>query len=127
MAKNIGILQDKDNNTVYPIGFETITNSNGTALKFPDGTMICYGERTITATNSNKVGSLYYAGSFSLGNYPVKFVERPICTLQIKGDMSVVEYDYGDASYMGSCYIMNATSRTNKTERIGFIAIGRWK
>lgn len=47
MSKNIGNLQDKDGNLLFPNAIETVTNSNGTALKFPDGTMICYGKKKL--------------------------------------------------------------------------------
>lgn len=43
MSKDIGNLQDKSGNSLFPNVIDTVSNSNGTALKFADGTMICYG------------------------------------------------------------------------------------
>lgn len=77
---------------------EKIENDNGTAIKFEDGTMICYGKRTFTVTN-----------------------------LTIKGNMAVAEYAYGGVSRIGSIYVFNATSRKNQTEIVNFIAFGKWK
>lgn len=106
---------------------EKIENENGTAIKFEDGTMICYGKRTFTVTNNNAVGQLYYGGSLNLGNYPETFIKEPVTNLTIKGDMAVAEYLYGNVSSIGSIYVFNATPRTNKTEIVNFIAFGKWK
>lgn len=43
---------------------ETITNSNGIAVKFPDGTMLAYGTKTMSV-------------SYGTVNFPVAFVENP--------------------------------------------------
>lgn len=106
---------------------EKIENDNGTAIKFEDGTMICYGKRTFTVTNNNHLGQLYYGGSLNLGKYPETFIEEPVTNLTIKGNMAVAEYAYGGVSSIGSIYVFNATSRTNQTEIVNFIAFGKWK
>ena len=48
---------------------ETITNSNGTAIKFADGTMICTKSMSFqNVAITQKVGELYQSSALNLGN-----------------------------------------------------------
>ena len=104
------------------------SNSNGSYIKFKNGIMICYGRRTFTCTNSGAVGSLWYdSNRLSFGNFPVAFIEKPFCITQSEGNMCLVEYTGLSATSPGGGYVMNATKRTNQTQVITFLAIGKWK
>lgn len=136
MSKNIGTLQDKNNNIIYPIGFETVTNSNGTALKLPDGTMICYGTKSFLGQACN----VDYWSNFNRTpenlscNFPIAFV----------GNLPIITYGHYSSSggrvafyttkqctltrthEFGMLYSKNANPKTTDFY-VNYIAIGRWK
>ena len=110
---------------------ETITNSNGTAVKFTDGTMICYINKTTTeqAIDSQYGGSALYTGIFTW-TFPVEFYAVP--------SASCGTFHWGTGASWGS---VTNTTKTNATIygydlfsratgtncNIQAIAIGRWK
>lgn len=58
---------------------ETITNENGTAIKFADGTMICTLNITVTDQAISNAYSNVFTGIRDW-TYPVPFVEKPSVT-----------------------------------------------
>ena len=77
--------------TIYDSG----SNSNGSWLRYNDGTMICYGTRYFTITADYLVGTLYYnqnGVNIGLGNYPLSFVDTPVCILG--GGSGSLNYSY---------------------------------
>ena len=102
------------------------SNSNGTWVKYPDGTMICYAE--YTATISSSYGGTYYAGGW---HFPLAFIEIPVVLFSAK------TYPYGlvaledfSASVTGNFTIQSvSTTPTLNSSTITFsmCAIGRWK
>ena len=57
---------------------ETITNANGTAIKFADGTMLEYGTYDTGITDfTTQFGSVFYNQSYSTINFPLAFVDIP--------------------------------------------------
>lgn len=108
---------------------ETITNENGTAVKFADGTMICTLQTKVTdQAIANAYGSLYQ--SIRVWTFPVPFVERPA--------VSCSEAQWGTGCSWGSVRGANATTATLRimdafqrqagtNVSISAIAIGRWK
>ncbi len=130
MSKNTGNLQDKSGNSLFPNVIDTVSNSNGTALKFADGTMICYGKRTWTGLNNNVVvGGLYYTGILSLGDYPTPFIEVPCVYINAcVGPYNIMEYNCRNSlTSIGDCFLANGTSRNNQSSTVCYIAIGKWK
>lgn len=107
---------------------ETITNENGTAIKFPDGTMICTMERSFYGTCTNTFGVLYETEQFDFGDFPIPFISEPT--------LSVLDFTGG---FVGAIrdrsknHIGKANfARPNKIETITgwgveITAIGRWK
>ena len=102
---------------------ESGSNSNGTYVKYPDGTMICFGS---FATGSCPPGQIIGTQS---KNYPVAFVGVPVMTLLARADTTT-----GTAlAYLGSNtsgawwgYAQNNTD-TARAISIHWTAIGRWK
>lgn len=68
MANNIGNLQNKDGDLLFPNNINVITNSNGTAYQFPSGLMICTGS-----------GSGLDGGTRAI-NFAASFISVPIVT-----------------------------------------------
>lgn len=79
MSKDTGQLQDKNGNSLFPIGVEVITNSNGTAIKYADGTMICYGSNLFTFEEVSIDWWSFMNRTNSLTtNFPMVFIGNPI-------------------------------------------------
>ena len=106
---------------------ESGSNSNGTWVKWMDGTMICikyinFGEQNITQV----WGNMYESKRLNLGNYAQPFISRPKISIQCL-DFSFTEFA-GDATAtsFGTCFAVRPVS---STRNISFdcIAIGRWK
>lgn len=123
MSKNIGNLQDKDGNSLFPNAIETITNSNGTALKFADGTMICYGGGKGTNDGSTVITFAipFINSEYRVASFIVASNENYIRTVQIKAKT---------ASTM-TIYLQwlekNSTLSGLGADTFDYIAIGRWK
>ena len=108
---------------------ETINNENGTALKFNDGTMICYINIFVSDQAINTPYQSVFIGSRTW-NFPVPFIEAPAvsCSLFKWGSSAswglVSSIDKSGTTLRGMDYV----SRNEGTNtRISAIAIGRWK
>ena len=108
---------------------EIITNENGTAIKFADGTMICTLNITVTDQAISNAYSNVFTGIRDW-TYPVPFVEKPSVTCGM--------FKWGtSASWGGVSGIGNVSasligydfySRAAGTSvNISAIAVGRWK
>ena len=113
--------------TIYDSG----SNSNGSWIRFNEGTMICYGTRTFSIVADYAVGAVFYnqnGVSIGLGNYPISFIDTPICVLGGgSGSLNYIEHNYSGGTSIGWCWFFNPTKRTQQTIRVSFIAIGKWK
>lgn len=119
----------KNAQEIENLKMETIENENGTAIKFPDGTMICTLQTTVTdQAIENAYDNLYQ--SIRVWTFPVPFVERPA--------VSCSEAQWGTGCSWGSVRGANATTatlrimdafprKTGTNVSISAIAIGRWK
>ena len=108
---------------------ETVTNSNGTAVKLPNGTMICTLDTTVTDQAINRsYGDLYWGSR--TWNFPVAFIEKPAVSCGMFkwgtgmswGNVSGITTTY--ATLVG---IDIAIRDTGTSTEIHAIAIGRWK
>lgn len=108
---------------------ETVTNANGSAIKHPDGTMICYKAITITATIGNVWGSWYETASqVEFGNFPVAFKSTPVIAIQPVGSACWVEaINSVSTTSCGKGYLARPVSASSADYTFYIIAIGRWK
>ncbi len=129
MSKNIGTLQNKNGDILYPSVVETITNNNGMAMKLADGTMICTKVISWTGVVDIPWGNLYETTSISLGNYAIPFISIPtISVIQCSNNGGFVEAVYGTTmTSFGICWICRGTTNVSTTYNLHCIAIGRWK
>ena len=110
---------------------ESGSNSEGSWIKYSDGSMICY--KTIIATGinvDNPWGNLYENSSaIQLGNFAQTFKERPIVSLNKSSGQGcwVQVHDNISTTSAGRCYVASATSRSNASLTFEIIAIGKWK
>lgn len=105
------------------------SNSNGSWIKWADGTMIC--SNTVQYTNvaiTTVWGSFYESSKLSLGgNYPVPFIEEP--DLIVTSHYPNLVEKYGDANAItpGTFYATKPKSTTGETVKVSYIAVGKWK
>ena len=63
---------------------ERIENENGTAIKFPDGTLICTKTIPWTTAINSQLGQVYYTPTpTATGNYAVSFIEKPVVQITV--------------------------------------------
>lgn len=111
-------------------GIVTVTNDNGTAIKFPDGTMICTKRVKLSNININQAwGSCYISDVIGLGNFAESFKESPIATHTVQTGTAcwVMSAEWATTTYCGGIRLIRATSVTNVEAHINIVAVGRWK
>ena len=124
-------IDDKSKNTYSAnvidglTNIETVTNTNGKAIKFPNGTLICRGTISMSSTTFNTWGQMY-AGTFTVNHtFPVEFIETPTINLT-PHNLGVVYERIITTKQITSVSIMRPTSSTGAVS-IDYIAIGTWK
>lgn len=122
-----------DGNTI-PDGYEELfdmsgSNKDGNWIKFPDGTMICWGVKSYGSLSfSSSWGSVYETARFELGNFPQSFAEIPVVTLQsYSGASCWPEAVNPTVNSLGQTWLMRPTSGRYDNIKLFYIAIGRWK
>lgn len=109
---------------------ESGSNSNGSWIKYSDGTMICHGYSQFSGVNINTSwGSLYEtANSLSLGNLPQEFISKPNVFLFSWQPFFIDRvYNANNTTSWGSFYPVRPTIATNMEIGVSKLAIGRWK
>lgn len=132
MTKKLQVLQNEE--VISPLNIKTITNSNGTAIQFPDGTMLATGRNIpiyVSITNQlNSTGGMYY-GYVDAGwaTYPATFIEPPVCNVYITSVSNVAFLqmkDDGTDSQLPGFYPYSSKVSEWGT-KVSYMAIGRWK
>lgn len=128
-------INDKTKNTysanVIDNLIETITNDNGTAIKFPDGTMICRGTYIVNTTTNV---ALAHGGYRTLGQtikFPATFIDKP--TVSVCGASNVndngflLNTDNLSTTQFAGAFWTIVKNETASDHTLSYIAIGRWK
>ena len=103
-------------------------NTNGEWVKYSDGTMICYMNKTYNVDITRQWGSVYETAGVPLGDFTQSFVEIPVVTASCTGASSVwIEAITPTKTSLGSSWFMRPVSTSNAQVVISYIAIGRWK
>lgn len=117
------IKQDIDNEKIT-----SGSNADGSWIKYPDGTMICYmsvtAEVTFTTAWYND-----YSGTMDLGYFPQRFVEVPNVQLSNHSTSAVTFQNYvlmPTEAHPGSAFLTRPFSSTTDVT-IDIVAIGKWK
>lgn len=107
---------------------ESGSNTNGSYIKFSDGTMICrkyinFGQKAI----SNEWGSFYESEKMTIGNYPEPFIEIPQIFIMPLNTF-FIEKDSANLSKTswGDFYAVRPVSQTIYIS-VDCFAIGKWK
>ena len=110
---------------------KTITNENGTAIKFHDGTMICHCRKTFTGVAINQTSSAmpYVSTPLSFNNFPVEFIDIPSVNISVEGTVSAIVVNT-TASTKTAPYSFSLGRYSSLAERdftVSYQAKGRWK
>lgn len=109
-----------------------IADSGSNYIKYDDGTMICFGVKTITTNVTSSWGSLYASSKISGDNYPIAFTEIKSVDITIdKGPTAWIGTgETGSSLSLTKCpdyYLLSGATQPNSTFVISYTAIGRWK
>ena len=129
MSKSVQFKSNGEN--VYPIVVEKVTNSNGTAIKFSDGTMICTYKASVTdqAISAQYGNTALYFGTRTW-IFPVAFIEEPVVNVCCAQYSTGGSWGTGTPSNNERAFIRiyDFYSRAvGTTTHLRFLAIGRWK
>lgn len=134
-----GKIYVKNENGIYEefvnaetMGIETKSdNINGTAIKYPDGTMICTKKVDLGGIAvTTAVGSLYSSSDLELGDFAESFIELPTCNITIRSNDSLGFLGFAknmSASSVGQIRIYRPTPLDTNTYTAHIQATGRWK
>ena len=109
---------------------KTVTNDNGNAIKYPDGTMICIKRVILTNVNvTQAVGQDFMSDVIDLGSWAENFVGTPIENITlIGGNMCYVSpASWYSNKNCGGIRLVRPTSATVAEVHINIVAYGRWK
>lgn len=120
-----------------PKDIETITNTNGTAIKYPDGTMICTGKKQFTGLSFSAWGTVFttQAGNMKFDDFPQEFIDVPNISVSpvgysgTSGDFWIMSAtnNIPNKTNPGGYQAVRATTSSNFSVLLTYIAIGRWK
>jgi len=106
---------------------EVGSNSNGTWIKFSDGTMICWHTGTTVTTSKWDIGGYYFEQIFT---FPVPFITYPkviAAHIAVNGVVWASPWDIGNGLTPTGCTIAVCSTANNAQGKPGYYAIGRWK
>ena len=116
---------------------QTITNDNGTAIKYPDGTMIITQQYETAVKSADWVawGSGYVVTLKTPPAFPVAFVgDAPTVTQTLEAKSSngmlatrMETTSYSSLNRAGSCQVFRPSVGYDGTFKVNVIAIGRWR
>ena len=113
-------------NTVIPVSG---SNANGNYIKYPDGTMICTKNVTLSSLPVNTAwGSCFESALTSLGDFAEEFAAPPIVTITNHGTVGAwFEYLLNTSeTSVGSVRLAAPVAIGAGTFNIAVIAVGRW-
>ena len=115
------IVQLKNNDDLFfPISCKKVTNVNGTAIKFADGTMICTKKLTGKTTNTLWYEKIYYSDIW-WGTLAGSFQE-------IYSIMATCDSQYWcSVNEQGCVRLLRESKVTDYNYTIYLTIIGRWK
>lgn len=111
---------------------QRVENANGKAVKYADGTLICWQQQTgSTVCSSGQYGSLFYSPYVSL-TYPVPFVGfLPVVSASCvyagtENGVTALAMCTNQQGTLVSCAFQVQGGLATAGGRVGYIAVGRW-
>ena len=110
---------------------KTVTNDNGTAIKFPDGTMICTKKVDFyNVAVKTTWGNVFMSDVLELGNFAETFSGAPVTTITPMTGTAcwIATANIANASYCSSIRVIRTQSTDSISNvRVNIMAVGRWK
>ena len=120
---------DTDYDTSWKTGFmisESGSNSNGNYIKFEDGTMICYTQKSLEIACTAQWITLYEGGT-SAGDLPMTFSSTPICMVSNTQPDGYLEGIRDTTTTSWGTVRMALPASGTRTFSVTLLAIGKWK
>ena len=109
---------------------EKITNSNGTAIKFEDGTMIQTGKKAWTGKRNFSWKGWYLTDPVDIP-FATEFVSLYSCTCNAYTNKDhaiiIITNSAPDLTKIPHMYVGNDSSSNSAYQEVHYIAIGTWK
>ncbi|WP_418460453.1 hypothetical protein ACNT8L_18225 [Brucella intermedia] len=99
------------------------SNSNGSYVRFPDGTQICYRAGVATSSTWTATGSVFRSGRTDW-TYPVSFNEAPLVLAGTNAENAWCAVANGSTTSGGVSFFLPFSYSQSLTARLA--AIGRW-
>lgn len=110
---------------------KVVSNSNGTAIKFPNGIMMCIKKISITNLSvSTANGNIYLSADKSLGDFAATFKSVPTVTLSLTTtdyNGFPAEHKNVTTSSAGTLKIGRGSTTSSGVYTVNVIAVGTWK
>lgn len=105
---------------------ELISNANGFAVKFSDGTMICAGALTGQLVTNLAIGSVFTSAESKL-YFPVAFIAQPNVSLTAVNPVNFTCWATNGRILADSVNAVLYSPGATGTAQVSYIAMGRWK
>lgn len=104
------------------------SNANGSWVKMPDGTMVCYRTVSVVTNINTAWGQVFLSPNIALGSFPQTFVGVPIVTAIVSSQAgaSIIRIMNTTSSAIGTTNLTRGTAITAETITLSITAIGRW-
>lgn len=128
---DINKVTDADMNEIKQVvnenAVEIGSNSNGSWIKYENGTMICTNRVSQTKNIDGQFESSYFT-SIDRVNFPQEFISEPYVTAALEQNGALLSFNFTsiDTTSFGG-YIWKQQAKNNVNVKIHYIAIGRWK
>ncbi|MFJ2456065.1 hypothetical protein ACIOWK_30910 [Pseudomonas protegens] len=110
------------------INEEFIANANGSAIKFSDGTMICWGGSSTLQTTSNQVAPSVFVGNAEVLTFPVPFASIGMVTASVAYSANAYCWGaVGEGNNLTQCRIIGISHAANAQYYARYTAVGRWR
>ena len=129
-ADNLNLLQDNVDEAINEV-LESGTNTNGSYVKFNDGTMICFQPKVFQVSEFEQWGSLYRKIIQNPFIFPVSFITYPTVVAGVRNTNNSQLFGMPDGlvisqSGIESLQLIRPTDSSGEII-INYFAVGKWK
>lgn len=125
---NLNLMQDNIENAISNV-VEKGTNTNGTYIKFSDGTMICHKKISFSGVAVNiAAGSLYRSNDLTLGSFAETFESVPTVNATLVSGYAGLMSNVNGATVSsgGAVQVFRPASSTNLSYEVDVVAYGTY-
>lgn len=107
---------------------EFIANANGSAIKFSDGTMICWGGGSTLQTTSNQAAPGIFLGNAEILTFPIPFASIGGVTASVAYSANAYCWGaVGEGNNPTQCRVIGISHAANAQYYARYTAVGRWR